>query len=428
MNGLRSDERGIALVITAIAMVALIGLVALVVDSGFLEHRKLTLQKAADAAALRASQLYYDGNTTDAQIDQAARETARANLLLANFDPAQAEQAAAEMQIQADPAAGTVRTTVSAAQRLYFASGITAAGESSLVVSPAAASFVRKDAGRQHYRHLYLIVSVFASMSAEFQQGHAQVTYTTRQGTSAIGKSKAAAAVAGVQQVLNTLDGEFVTLIGYGNSNDRLLREVPVDDNASVEDPNLTNRQLAVRRTADLLNNQLGAKLKEALETAKSEITNLEPEDRETALVLLVTDGVGFGSRTDIFNTQGENECWIEGGAALQAANAIRELGATVSAIGIFTFGAGMSSEIHGQETADEIWQQIGMLGRNFLKSLAAAHRYPIICGINTTVFPNNVKPGQYFEPSSEREIAVFFDETTSRAEFTGKLPRRIHS
>ena len=51
-----NDERGVSLIITALALVAIFAMVVLVIDAGALLVKRRALVKAADAAALAAAQ------------------------------------------------------------------------------------------------------------------------------------------------------------------------------------------------------------------------------------------------------------------------------------------------------------------------------------------------------------------------------------
>lgn len=78
MRRFRRDESGQALVLAALSVVVLLGMVALVIDVGFMQYQKRDLQNTADAAALAGVAYLNDFN--DAKIDALVLDVIKANL------------------------------------------------------------------------------------------------------------------------------------------------------------------------------------------------------------------------------------------------------------------------------------------------------------------------------------------------------------
>ena len=73
------DEGGQGLVVAALAMVVILGVMALVIDAGVFMHERRELQKAADAAALAAAVELSGGGCGPCAASQAAREYVERN-------------------------------------------------------------------------------------------------------------------------------------------------------------------------------------------------------------------------------------------------------------------------------------------------------------------------------------------------------------
>ncbi|MFN8391849.1 MAG: hypothetical protein U0136_16285 [Bdellovibrionota bacterium] len=409
------QEQGVVIVITALSLVAMIILVGLVVDSGMLEFRKLTLDQALTAASLRGSQMYYDGADQN-DVMKAAREVARLNLALAKVPADVAASTAGEMSLLTS--ANKLTALGSISQPLFFAQVLPNVGGWKTVQSAAAASYVRMAGGPPHYKHLFVVVSIFESMNAPFRKDLAAPETSPRSLP-----TKAQTAIAGLHDLFNSLDGEELTLVGYGQNEQFFTHDLPINDRPSLFQPGVSNRDYAKQQAAKLAEFDRGARLSNALESVLKKINALPEEERLQSLVLVISDGVAFkGTLMGSLSSQ----CGFESGADIELANRIREAGAVVSSVGIFAKGAVLEDEDDGTFNIEDIWQSVSLFGREFLKSLASAENSPMPCQGFATVSPNDLRDGAYYEPTSAREFSALLDEVTSRPQFVAQLPRRL--
>ncbi|MGH2699501.1 MAG: pilus assembly protein TadG-related protein [Actinomycetota bacterium] len=111
MTGI-SDERGAVLAIVALLLIAILGMVALVVDAGAVLVKRRKVVAAADSASLAAAQscAREQGDVTSQADTYASRNLDGASLV--NFQPVGCDSSAAS---------GSVAVTYGAAQDLYFA-------------------------------------------------------------------------------------------------------------------------------------------------------------------------------------------------------------------------------------------------------------------------------------------------------------------
>lgn len=423
---LEGDEAGVVLVILSLCLVVLCALVGLVVDSGAMEYRKLTLRKAAAAATLRASQLYYDGATSRSQILAVARETARLNLLASGLDPEQAATAAEAMDVRPENQRRVVRAELATVEPMHFAQLLAGVRAAQPIRAIGAASFERKERGVQHAQHLYVVMSAFVSMAAPFQ-GNAAELLSGSHAPSRTTRSKGEVGVAGLKQVLDALDGQRLTLVRFGAEAEVLTNKLPVDDHPSPI-PGLSNREFAKSQSERLLTSSGGAGLSEALELVLRDMAEtLTAEERRETRVVVLTDSIGFE-----LQRPGLGEvCSLDMGRALAAANAIRESGGTVGTLALYTDPkhlalAGESAT--AVQEAQTMLEGAQLFGRDFLKSLAATHNKEVPCDFATgaTLKPSRAPIGRYLEPKTAEEAAIFLDDLLSRPAFLKRLPHRV--
>ncbi len=416
-------EAGVVLVITALGIMTFAMLVGLVIDSGLLEYRKLTLHTAAMSSSLRMSQLYYDGGVDAAAAEGAARETARLNLVYSGVPAADAAVAAANMTLGADAVTGKVIANVSTAERMYFAH-VMKGDPFRAVGADAAATYVRRDVKKQHYRHLYIVFSRFAAMTGPFQ-ATADVEVPPPQST-AVDGSKAAVGTEAVVNLLDKLDGQLVTLVGYGENTATLTNELPINDDPSPIAPEMSNRDYAKQQAAEYLQLDYGAELSPALLSVKHKLQQLTADEREEALVLVISDGIVVKPMSLLFPI---GACPLDSGKSIDLANDIRELGVTVSTIGLYATGVELTGGSNPfMYLVVQVLDELALYGQPFMEALASASDFGVRCKLQggPLIYPNDLRIGRYFKPRTKRDLSVFLEEATSRREFLSKLPRRI--
>ncbi len=431
------NEDGIVLIITMLCIVALIGIVGLVVDSGMMEYRKLTLQKAANAATLRASQLYYDGEVDPAKIEAAVRAAAKINLIYSGLDSTEAGRSANTLGLTTDTAANTVSARLSAPQQMYFAQVMPGVEGTREMSTTTAASYLRKEDARQHFRHLFIVTSVFFSMGAPFQTKGDSVDNPQNITTAPEG-SKSDNSITGLQELIDLLDGERLTLVGTALRPNVLTSSLPIDDQPSTQS-GMSNRDYAKLQAERLLELNAAEGLAKSLALVADKIKKLTVAEREEALVLVISDGLSIDVSLPFLG----RGCDSDMASAMEEANGIRALGVTVSTVGMFSSGS-VDSHRSQYDSAD-LLLIAEVEGRKFLKSLAAASAAPVDCDVvddvlgqnglgggggksGQKVYPTRQRIGTYLEPRTAREVAIYLDGTTSRESFTARLPHRVLS
>ncbi len=241
------DESGIAVLIVSLLLTALLGMLALAVDTGLQMQRQQALRYSLDSAVMRGLRQLRAGETDLTKVRSTIQNILVSSLRSYGLEPSNLR----ELSITFEDNNTRIQANGAIWSGYFFASALPSMGVGKMQVASSAAQFHREETTiePQNASHIIAVVDTSCSM----WQPHTEVSEFVRaNGTRARGGKRIHAVISSLQKlILEGIDGKYLSVSTFDSVSVTRLPPMPIN-NEIEPGHSMTNRQRAMSITYEL--------------------------------------------------------------------------------------------------------------------------------------------------------------------------------